>query len=373
MIAGTTQQAYTTGGNIELIPGGINVLTGTQTLVSNLTLIIDAGLTPVHGMTIPILSTGNVSLGGFTYSFMGTTISQQVIDSTFLAFAVYDANAGSWHVSVASNIDTSTIEEEMIEDNAITLAKLAHLTAGSMYYMNASGVPTELAAGTSGQMLVMNATPIPVWVSMSGDGTISAVGALTLSSTAITGKTAITSTQATDTVLVSDTSDSGNLKEVALANLVGSRTLNTSGTTAGTPASTTETDLVSYTMPADTINTDGQCIYIKAYGDTGATANTKTLKLYIGATAQGQNSGITAPNNLPWTCEVWLIRTGSAAQKGYVKWTFEGGAGAEDTEIDLFTDTEDFTADMVLKITGTNGTAAANDIVFEGWSVVKES
>ncbi len=371
MIASTRQQAYTTGGNIELEAGIINVLTGSQTLVSNLTLIIDADASPVHGMTIAIMSTGNITLSGSTYTFLGTTISQQVCDSNFLAFGIYDADAGSWNVSVASNIDTGTIEEEMIEDNAITLAKLAHLTAGSMYYMNASGVPTELAAGTSGQMLVMNATPIPVWVTMSGDGTIAAGGALTLAATALTGKPEITSTAGTDLVLVSDTSDSGNLKKVELNNLKGSRILDTNLTQTATTAVTTEEDLVSYSMPANTIANNGEVVYIKAYGTTAATANAKTLKLYVGATAQSQNSTTGSPNNLNWICEAWFIRNGAGptGQKGWVKWTFDGVAA----EVDTFSDSENYSAIMEIKITGTNGTAAANDIVFEGWTIVKES
>lgn len=54
-----------------------------------------------------------------------------------------------------------------VPDNSITLAKLSHLTAGSLYYMNGSGVPTELGKGTAGQVLTMNAgATIPEWAAV---------------------------------------------------------------------------------------------------------------------------------------------------------------------------------------------------------------
>ena len=49
-----------------------------------------------------------------------------------------------------------------LPDNSVTLAKLSHLSAGSMYYMDGTGTPTELEAGASGQTLQMGAA-VPAW------------------------------------------------------------------------------------------------------------------------------------------------------------------------------------------------------------------
>lgn len=51
-----------------------------------------------------------------------------------------------------------------VPDNEITLARLAHLTQGSILYYAATGTPTELAAGTAGQFLkTQGAAADPIW------------------------------------------------------------------------------------------------------------------------------------------------------------------------------------------------------------------
>lgn len=52
-----------------------------------------------------------------------------------------------------------------LPDNSVTLAKLSHLTAGSMYYMDGSGTPTELAVGTTGQTLQVTGG-VPTWATV---------------------------------------------------------------------------------------------------------------------------------------------------------------------------------------------------------------
>ena len=71
-----------------------------------------------------------------------------------------------------------------IADNAVTLAKMAGLTRGSIILGDASGDPSALAKGTAAQFLQSDGTD-PSYVSISGDATIAAGGALTIAANAV--------------------------------------------------------------------------------------------------------------------------------------------------------------------------------------------
>lgn len=58
----------------------------------------------------------------------------------------------------------------VVPDNSVTLAKLAHLTAGSMYYFDGTGTPSELAIGGSGEVLSVSGG-IPTWSAVAGTPT----------------------------------------------------------------------------------------------------------------------------------------------------------------------------------------------------------
>lgn len=58
----------------------------------------------------------------------------------------------------------------VVPDNSVTLAKLAHLTAGSMYFMDGTGVPSELLIGSTDEVLSI-AAGIPTWTALSGTPT----------------------------------------------------------------------------------------------------------------------------------------------------------------------------------------------------------
>ena len=73
-----------------------------------------------------------------------------------------------------------------IADNAVTLAKMAGLTRGSLILGDASGDPSALAKGTAAQFLQSDGTD-PSYVSISGDATVAAGGALTIVADAVEG------------------------------------------------------------------------------------------------------------------------------------------------------------------------------------------
>ena len=76
------------------------------------------------------------------------------------------------------------IVEASLANDAVTNAKLANITRGSVKVGGASNAPTDLAAKTSGQILVGDGTDI-VSVAVSGDVTLAANGAVTIANTAV--------------------------------------------------------------------------------------------------------------------------------------------------------------------------------------------
>ena len=84
--------------------------------------------------------------------------------------------------SVPSSIGTDTVETADIQDNAVTLAKMAGITRGSIIYGNASGDPAALAKGTNTYVLTSNGTDIAWAVPRSASDTV--VGASELATAA---------------------------------------------------------------------------------------------------------------------------------------------------------------------------------------------
>jgi hypothetical protein len=138
--------------------------------------------------------------------------------------------------------------------------------------------------------------------------------------------------------------------------------LSVNTTQAATAANTTETDLWTYTLPANALDQDGKAIRVTTWGTTAATANTKRMRLYVGSTLVADN-GATAANNLSWRHTVLIIRTGAAAQVNLGEYQIQNTVSATAGHV---ASTADTTAAITIKLSGTNGTAAANDIVFRG-------
>ena len=120
--------------------------------------------------------------------------------------------------SLAVQVDGSGIELNSnalrLKDNGVTLAKMAGIARGSIIVGDSAGDPSLLAKGTAAQFLQSDGTD-PSYVSISGDATIAAGGALTIAADAvhstmlnddvISGQTELASGLAlTDELMVSD-------------------------------------------------------------------------------------------------------------------------------------------------------------------------
>lgn len=143
------------------------------------------------------------------------------------------------------------------------------------------------------------------------------------------------------------------------ASYVPSGVLSVSTTTAGTAADTNETDLWTYAIPANTLNADAKGVRVLVYGTFAANGNNKTVRLYCGATAV--TFGTFATNGKPWSCMAIVIRTGASAQLMVGTVSDTSGYPILFTPV---TPAGDTTGAITIKVTGQNGTASANDVVF---------
>lgn len=142
----------------------------------------------------------------------------------------------------------------------------------------------------------------------------------------------------------------GDAKVVGVANV--------NVTAAGTGANTTETDLISYSLPANSLSANGKAVRIYAWGTTTAAAANRLVKLYFGAgtvvTGTVSINAVTV-----WQIAATVVRTGATTQllSGYF------ADNAASTFLPLSgTPTETLTGAVTIKVTGTNGTAVANQV-----------
>ena len=165
---------------------------GTVTLSGNLN--ISPTGTPSKNAAIKILWEASVTLSGNSVVIFGETVPDELAATNFVAECVYDGAA--WVVNILPDfagtgiiagklLGTDSISTTKIIDDAVTNAKLANISRGSVKVGGASDAPTDLDAKTSGNILVGDGTDIAS-VAVSGDATLSSAGALTISNSAVT-------------------------------------------------------------------------------------------------------------------------------------------------------------------------------------------
>ena len=112
----------------------------------------------------------------------------------------------------------------MISDNQVTLAKMAGITRGSIILGDSSGDPSLLAKGSAATFLQSDGTD-PSYVSISGDATVAAGGALTIAANAVEGSMLNNDVISAQTELAADglvaadelmISDGGVLKKIGV-------------------------------------------------------------------------------------------------------------------------------------------------------------
>jgi hypothetical protein len=133
---------------------------------------------------------------------------------------------------------------------------------------------------------------------------------------------------------------------------------------SGTGADTTEDTLYTYSIPANTLATNGQSLRITCFGNVTNDANAKTVKLYFGATSYSVS--VTTSTANAWRAEFLVVRSGASATQIYQS----AVQGATPIASAFTADATDaLNAAVVTKCTGTNAAAVANDITGQGFIV----
>lgn len=143
-----------------------------------------------------------------------------------------------------------------------------------------------------------------------------------------------------------------------LAGIGGVLTVNTTQTQTGN--NTNETDLATYSLPANTLNADGYSVRITAFGSLGANGNNKTVRVKFAGTTIVQM--LRNVNGGGWHLTAEVIRTGSATQVASGTGLMDGVSG----QSGFAAPTGDTTGAIAIAVTGQNGTSSAGDIVFRG-------
>lgn len=150
-------------------------------------------------------------------------------------------------------------------------------------------------------------------------------------------------------------------------NLNGNVPANASPTATG--ANTTETDMYTYTLPASVIAQAGDAVELDAVGQFANNANNKTIKAYFGGTeilttgAQAFGTVAVTSWHIRMKCYEDAATTGNN-QVCWAEFTTDDTTATSKTITKVVKTTATYTAANVIKVTGTNGTASANDIVF---------
>jgi hypothetical protein len=133
-----------------------------------------------------------------------------------------------------------------------------------------------------------------------------------------------------------------------------------------TGANTTETTLQTFTLPANALDVVGRGVRIRAWGTLGADANNKILRLYFGAsTTIHPGFGGTTANGSAWYFDAEVRKTGSSTQTAFANLI----VGFSDIGANVSAPNQTDTSAIVIKVTGQNAAAVANDIVCSAMTV----
>jgi len=121
-----------------------------------------------------------------------------------------------------------------------------------------------------------------------------------------------------------------------------------------------EDDLITYTIPANTLSTNGDRIQFQMAGTFAANANTKRVRIKFGATTLLDTTALIF-NGADWSAEGVVVRTGATTQKAFC--AFRSGSAVLTSTSDYTTPAETLSGTVVLKATGE--ATSNNDIVEE--------
>lgn len=133
--------------------------------------------------------------------------------------------------------------------------------------------------------------------------------------------------------------------------------LNVAASAVGNAATTAETTLKTYALPAGTLKSVNHGIYVTAFGRFAGNAQNKRATLYIGGvnitTASVTSSGST------WTLTGQYIKTAASTQRALTG----GQIGATALALASAADTTTDTSDITISLKATSGSGSQSDIL----------
>ncbi|KKM81351.1 hypothetical protein LCGC14_1330700 [marine sediment metagenome] len=139
-------------------------------------------------------------------------------------------------------------------------------------------------------------------------------------------------------------------------------------TQVATGADTNETTLWEGVIPASTLSKTGDMIHVRAFGHFSL-INSKTLKFYFDE-VEMTTTAAQGWDDRGWQMHVLIQRRSEDVQAIHAQFV-PAQAGLASSIGDFVVDAADESADINFKITGTNSTANAGDITFEGGHAFK--
>lgn len=76
-----------------------------------------------------------------------------------------------------------------------------------------------------------------------------------------------------------------------------------------------EDDLITYSLPGGTLGTNGDAIYVEAFGVTSTANESKQVRCYFGATKIADSSAWSSAVAADWNLRATIVRTGAATQR----------------------------------------------------------
>ncbi len=393
-----------TGGGSSLevkeIDGSPDVSNVSIIRVSNGTLTSDGGgqVTITTGGAVSDGDKGDVVVSG---SGAVWTIDNGVVSNAKLADVPTDTIKGRATASTGVPEDLTALpfaftgdvtrpadsNAQTIANNAVTFAKMQAITDGKLLGASGGTAIEEIGVSTGLQLVANNlsSTITQYTDEMAQDavGTI-LVDTATVDLTYNDGTPSITADVINDSITYAKIQNisaasrllgrgsaggAGDTQELDLGAGLSISGTTLSGTGGGlvldvntTPVGNVgagEDNLITYTVPANTLDTNGQFIQFQMAGIFAASINTKRIRVYFGSALLLDTGALAITGAGDWSISGYIIRTGSATQRciAYIV-TNEAALLASSDYVDA---TEDLTGTVVLKATGE--AASDNDIV----------
>lgn len=359
--------SVTSGGNITIESGTFTLgsslpaddftkyrFTGSSTLGSDLDIVI--GGSPKKDTRIFISWEASVTLSGNNITVFGTTLLSGLESRKWNAICTYDGS--SWQNVIIPSFDGSEpVISVMLATDSVTTAKIINDAVTTAKILDANVTLAKLEAVSSGNIIVGNSSNRPTSVAMSGDVTISNTGVTTIGAAKVLNAMidSMDASKLTGTIAAARIADD-SLSSDKLSTI---QKLSTKYSDTGTTAVTTEETLFSYTLPAGTLDADGEGIRVTAYGSFAATANAKTVRCKFGGNTYITNAVTTSPNGVNWKAQFDVLRAGATSAVGFGDMVVDATLqGVDNSKAGItWANAND------VEITGQNGTAALNDIV----------